>query len=146
MVPARKWNWVTFQTTHKLYPLQCDSQPRKNRRTSLTHTYVFPPGIRPSIHITTEQKWIFLPTSRGNRSCDGRSVAESGRRGKIVASFYDNVFRCSTVTLVKVTWPRYKPCAALGKRGGIAPTLSQARHQKGVGGQVHAPAALNPRR
>jgi hypothetical protein len=33
----------------------------------------------------------------------------------------------------------------LGGIGGIAPTLSYPRHQKGVSGQHHAPAALYPR-
>jgi hypothetical protein len=33
----------------------------------------------------------------------------------------------------------------LGGRGGIAPTHSRPRHQMGVSGQHHAPAALYPR-
>jgi hypothetical protein len=34
---------------------------------------------------------------------------------------------------------------ALGGRGGIAPTHSRPRHNMGVSGQRHAPAALYPR-
>jgi hypothetical protein len=34
---------------------------------------------------------------------------------------------------------------APGRRGGIAPTHSQPRHEMGVSGQHHAPAALYPR-
>jgi hypothetical protein len=34
---------------------------------------------------------------------------------------------------------------ALGGRGDIAPTHSRPRHQMGVSGQHHAPAALYPR-
>jgi hypothetical protein len=36
---------------------------------------------------------------------------------------------------------RYTPRRRLG-RGGIAPTHSRPRHQMGVSGQLHAPAAL----
>jgi hypothetical protein len=35
---------------------------------------------------------------------------------------------------------------AHGGRGGIAPTHTKPRHQMGVSGQRHAPAALYPRR
>jgi hypothetical protein len=35
--------------------------------------------------------------------------------------------------------------AAHGGRGGIAPTYTKPRHEMGVSGQRHAPAAIYPR-